>query len=193
MGRKTLTPLQKQKIGTRCINCGTDEMIEYHHVVPIALGGNDIIENIVPLCHSCHKATHCGQHISHYVKTENSGRKPKATLEESKETFDLYIRGAIGNRQVCEELGYSNRTPIIKRPVFKKYLIQKGIKNVRNLVDVVYSNKADGLKEGDIVGEIAYVDGKVEPIIYKDLGVNNNKCAKRKRKNRKPELIEKGA
>lgn len=193
MERKQLTPLQKQKIGTRCINCGTEEMIEYHHVVPLGLGGNDVAENIVPLCHSCHKAAHCGQHISHYVKTENSGRKPKATLEESKETFDLYIRGAIGNRQVCEELGYSNRTSIITRPVFKKYLIQKGIKNVRNLVDIAYSNRASGLKEGDVVGEITYVDGRVEPIIYKDLGVNNNQCVRRKLGNKKSELIEKGA
>lgn len=68
MERKQLTKAQKQKIGTRCINCGTEEGIEYHHVVPLLLGGNDILENIVPLCHSCHKTAHCGQHISHYVK-----------------------------------------------------------------------------------------------------------------------------
>ena len=40
-----------------CINCGK-EAIEQHHVVPLVLGGNDIISNKVWLCSECHAIVH---------------------------------------------------------------------------------------------------------------------------------------
>lgn len=193
MERKQLTKAQKRKIGPRCINCGTEEEIEYHHVVPLLLGGNDILENIVPLCHRCHKTAHCGQHISQYVKAANAGRKPKVSIEDSKEIFDLYISGVIGNQQIREKLGYSKGTPIQSSASFRKYLNQKGIAHVRNLVDVVYSNRVGGLKDGDIVGEVTYTDGKKKLMIYRENNSNKNHCVKRDARKIKPELIEKGA
>ena len=44
----------KDKLGTVCCNCGSNLDVEYHHVVPLALGGTNNIGNIVPLCHVCH-------------------------------------------------------------------------------------------------------------------------------------------
>lgn len=41
----------------KCINCG-NEAIELHHVVPLALGGNDIDSNKVWLCSKCHALIH---------------------------------------------------------------------------------------------------------------------------------------
>ena len=41
----------------RCINCGK-EASELHHVVPLALGGNDIDSNKVWLCIDCHNKIH---------------------------------------------------------------------------------------------------------------------------------------
>lgn len=41
-----------------CINCGSNENIHLHHVVPLALGGNDISSNKVPLCGKCHALVH---------------------------------------------------------------------------------------------------------------------------------------
>ena len=35
-------------VGNICCNCGETDHIEYHHIVPLALGGNDIESNIVP-------------------------------------------------------------------------------------------------------------------------------------------------
>ena len=49
--------LQKEK-GCACINCGDIETIHYHHVIPLSIGGNDIISNIVPLCYKCHGLLH---------------------------------------------------------------------------------------------------------------------------------------
>ena len=40
-----------------CINCG-QEASELHHVVPLALGGNDIDSNKVWLCSKCHALIH---------------------------------------------------------------------------------------------------------------------------------------
>ena len=40
-----------------CINCGK-EALELHHVVPLALGGNDIETNKVWLCSYCHSLIH---------------------------------------------------------------------------------------------------------------------------------------
>lgn len=42
----------------KCINCGTTKNLELHHVVPLALGGNDIESNKVFLCSICHAKIH---------------------------------------------------------------------------------------------------------------------------------------
>lgn len=155
--RKTLSKQIKQSVGNVCCNCGTDKNIEYHHIVPLALGGRDIESNMVPLCHQCHKAAHCGQHISHYRKSINGGRKKAQLL-----------------------LNYSIKTTLISRPPFKRYLQSKGIKQVRNLVDMVATNNETGLINGCCVGEIEYLDGHKENIYYKDTGMNDVEYVRRK-------------
>lgn len=40
-----------------CVNCGAPATCE-HHIVPIALGGNDIPSNRASLCDKCHGAIH---------------------------------------------------------------------------------------------------------------------------------------
>ena len=40
-----------------CINCGK-EAIEQHHIIPLALGGNNIESNKVWLCSECHAVVH---------------------------------------------------------------------------------------------------------------------------------------
>ena len=178
--RKTLSKQIKQLVGNVCCNCGTDKNIEYHHIVPLALGGRDIESNMVPLCHQCHKAAHCGQHISHYRKSINGGRKPKASAEKHSEIFDMYISGEIGRKEVQLLLNYSSKTTLISRPLFKRYLQSKGIRQVRNLVDMVATNNETGLINGCCVGEIEYLDGRKENIYYKDTGMNDVEYVRRK-------------
>lgn len=60
-------------------------------------------------------------------------------------------------------------------------------------MDVVYSNRVGGLKDGDIVGEVTYTDGKKKLMIYRENNSNKNHCVKRDARKIKPELIEKGA
>lgn len=160
-------------VGNNCCNCGETDHIEYHHIVPLALGGNDIESNIVPLCHVCHMAAHHGRNINHYFGSFNKGgRHSIATIEYNSNIFDMYINGEIGNRMAKQMLGYSDSTQIKDRPVFKRYIKSKGINTVKNIIDVAATNKSDGLKNGDVVGEIIYEDGRHEDIIYKDTGHN---------------------
>lgn len=49
--------LRKEK-GIKCCNCQSTQEIQYHHIVPLASGGFDIISNIAPLCPKCHALIH---------------------------------------------------------------------------------------------------------------------------------------
>lgn len=40
----------------RCANCGNTERLEWHHMIPAALGGTAEPENMICLCHDCHQA-----------------------------------------------------------------------------------------------------------------------------------------
>lgn len=48
----------EEKLGKTCCNCGSNLDVEYHHIVPLALGGTNKITNIVPLCGICHSIVH---------------------------------------------------------------------------------------------------------------------------------------
>lgn len=41
---------------TRCANCGRTERLEWHHMIPIFLGGKGDPENLICLCKDCHEA-----------------------------------------------------------------------------------------------------------------------------------------
>lgn len=56
--RVPLTEEEKDIVGRVCVNCGAIEEIEYHHIVPLSLGGNDVLSNICPLCATCHGKVH---------------------------------------------------------------------------------------------------------------------------------------
>lgn len=78
--RRPLTEEEKDYIGRVCVNCGSTEDIEYHHIVPISLGGNDILSNICPLCHCCHAKIHYNGEagISHSTVTKAGLERARA-------------------------------------------------------------------------------------------------------------------
>lgn len=170
----------KNSLQDSCVNCGNKENLEYHHIVPLKLGGTNKLSNIVALCPMCHKAAHRGQHISKYSNHTYTGRKSIASIDRHSKVFDMYINGEIGNRKCIELTGYSTRTPIKDRPVFKQYLKSKGIQSVRNLIDIAATSRKRGLLSGDEVGEIVYQDGRIEKMTYKDTGVNDIDYVRRK-------------
>ena len=46
----------KQKFGHRCLCCGKSGKLQPDHVVPLACGGANTIENIQPLCGHCNSS-----------------------------------------------------------------------------------------------------------------------------------------
>lgn len=179
--RQTVSKEIKQNKGTICCNCGSSDNIEYHHIVPIALGGNDIESNIVPLCHRCHKVAHHGRHITHYLSHRNSGRKPSATYKDACKIYDMYVDGEIGRRKACELLNCKKSAQITQQKWFKEYKEEHGITKVKNNIDVIGTNS--DLVNGMKCGYICFADGRIEDMLYKDNGKNDVVYAKRKMSN----------
>ena len=162
----------RNAVGDICVNCGSKENIEYHHIVPLFLGGRDIQSNIVPLCYKCHKAAHHGRHLSEYRDPRNKGgRKPNVSDEEAFAAFDLFVNGEIGRKKCKELIGISQSTQIKDRTQFIRYLKERGIENVKNDIDIVATNSR--LRDGMIIGKITYQDGTTKTITYKNTGEND--------------------
>ena len=60
MSRKIIARWMREALPKKCMNCGSESQLQYHHIVPIAYGGNDVITNVVVLCSRCHSLTHYG-------------------------------------------------------------------------------------------------------------------------------------
>lgn len=56
--RPQITKVMKDALPKKCYNCGSTENLNYHHIIPLALGGNNILTNIAVLCGRCHWAVH---------------------------------------------------------------------------------------------------------------------------------------
>jgi predicted transcriptional regulator len=56
--RKRLCKEDYVAIGSVCSNCGSNEELQYHHIIPLNAGGKNIRSNIVCLCGSCHDLVH---------------------------------------------------------------------------------------------------------------------------------------
>ena len=99
MRRRTLTNKDKEEIGLQCCNCGSTEDLQYHHIIPIAIGGKDINSNICCLCYDCHYKLHHdgkGSKVNNYgelikkgqAKAKKEGRNAGATANEVTVVFN---------------------------------------------------------------------------------------------------------
>lgn len=175
MNRKFMTEELKKSLGTTCVCCGSEEGIEYHHIVPLALGGTNTPTNIVPLCHSCHMAAHYGRNLSEYKRLNgcNSGRHFKRSDEDAFEAFDLLAEGKIGTAKCHEMLGAAKSVKIKDMPQYRKWREARGIRDTRSNYDVVAVISPKKLIAGAKVGYIVYEDGCKEDIVYQQSDIND--------------------
>lgn len=79
--RQNITKAMKDALPKKCYNCGSTENLNYHHIVPLALGGNNVLTNIAVLCGKCHWAVHHGDMDGEYI---HHGELVKAGIEKAR-------------------------------------------------------------------------------------------------------------
>lgn len=163
-----------RECGVECVSCGSTENIEYHHIVPLLLGGTNRFTNIVPVCHQCHKAAHGSHHMSRYVDSSNSGRKSNADDEAAFRALDLLLAGEIGVAKVQALMKTKVRTRPTKTRQYKEWAEKHGIKSLKNHLDYSVSASPMKISDGYIVGTVEYTDGRTEPIRFHDTGLNDD-------------------
>ena len=93
MRRRTLTNKDKEEIGIQCCNCGSTSDLQYHHIIPIAIGGKDINSNMCCLCYDCHYKLH---HDGKEKKVNNYGELIKKGQARAKK--EGILTGRIPNK-----------------------------------------------------------------------------------------------
>lgn len=68
----------------KCCNCGSTENLQYHHIVPVICGGNEVPSNVAVLCGDCHSKVHYGKggvinHGDAIKKGQERARKERGT------------------------------------------------------------------------------------------------------------------
>lgn len=123
--------------GNACVNCGSEEGIEWHHIVPIEDGGNDTIGNIVPLCANCHGLLTYGnmtRKVRRYEAAKRGGR-PRAQIDDA--LMWLYALGMISYKEFKEKSGVGGGTKPIDSACYKDFLKnnEDGIKFWKSILE----------------------------------------------------------
>lgn len=148
-----------------CCNCGSTENVEFHHIVPLKLGGTNNLSNIVVLCNRCHKAAHNGRHIRDYCNKKISGRPHNAKTEELDAALLDYISGNIGTKECKSRVKLSGNSKIGDMSYYKHFLSERGIESVRNNIDILLK-KNGVVRNGQKVGHVIYTNGEMEYLYY---------------------------
>lgn len=61
MSREIVSKWLRDMLPKKCMNCGSTKDLQYHHIVPVIYGGNDVPTNIMVLCGNCHSKVHYGK------------------------------------------------------------------------------------------------------------------------------------
>lgn len=118
MKRRNIGELDKREIGLKCCNCHSTENLEYHHIIPFALGGNDINSNMCCLCYNCHNALHYSDKsyfskVKLYSEQRPTGR-PKISINNISDSFRqdylLYKQKQITFTEVAKRNGITRKT-----------------------------------------------------------------------------------
>jgi len=105
MYRERRTTLRRQCLkrdGYKCVKCGSELGLECHHLIWLADGGPDTLDNVITLCSPCHAGVPSGlDETKEYLKI---GLPPmlKHSCELTKEYVEHYLRFYC-NADICLE------------------------------------------------------------------------------------------
>ena len=151
-------------LGDVCVNCGSTEDVEFHHIVPLRDGGTNTIGNIVPLCYRCHQATHGSRKswISRSARSERTGRPRKISYEDAEPTLDKYFRCEIGSKEAWDTMGFTGDVKLSGTLVFKQYVKEHHITAYRNNIDIIRKKNDGVIPFGHKLGYIIIGNGEPE-------------------------------
>lgn len=151
--------LQKE-LPCKCQYCGSSKELEYHHLVPIGLGGDNRLSNIIPLCHAHHMAiTHGGTMENYRDNTNRGGRPTTVPFTEAEEYIDMYVRGEIGTKCLRSKLKMGESSKLKDNALYKRYVARYGIVSLKNHIDLLTSCRAGGIKKRSVLVTIDYANG----------------------------------
>ena len=93
----------KSELGNKCVNCGSTENIEYHH--------------IVPLCETCHYKAHDKSSF----KSKGGGRPKIIKYEDAEPILKRYFDEEIGTKETKKLLGISPKNKSTWSALTKQY------------------------------------------------------------------------
>ena len=135
----------KDKLGDKCANCGSKDLVEYHHVVPLVHGGTNNLGNIVPLCHECHlKAHDKHNHGDTYKKAKEDGRvgrKHKMSYKECLPYLEAYFSNKIGAFEFKGKCKFKPGTKLSNIGYVKHCKKEHNIEHFYNNVDLLASQE----------------------------------------------------
>ena len=136
--RRYLTDKDKEEIGLRGCNFQSTEDLEYHHVVPVIFGGNDINSNIFCVCHNCHSKIHFSKNgkINHSEAIKTGIQKAKENgvhcgrKKTSYEDIPYELREDLKNKNYDTITALANKNGISRKSIYKYKNIIEENKNV---------------------------------------------------------------
>lgn len=183
--RRELLQLKKYK---KCANCGSEENIEIHHIVPLIVGGTNKKSNLVALCQDCHAKIHglnrqgnkngisigmlqsakngsilvpgTGIYGYDYDGVNNKLVPNPSEVAVVNKIFDLYLQG-FGTRSIAE---YLNSKGILSK--------RGGIWKGGSIIDILKNEKYIGISirnkyKGSGTNRRANIKPQEEWIVYK--------------------------
>lgn len=169
--RKQLTKATRAELirmhGNKCRYCGSTENIEWHHATPLFLGGEDTLENMLPVCYFCHKIqTRIFMAVANETaKREKTGGRPALYPKNYDAILEDYTRCRISKSEAAKRLG----KPSVRfngEKFLREYLRVNKISKYKNNIDI-YMSKHDYIMVGQRVGRIEYTNGLVEDLFWK--------------------------
>ena len=158
--RPSFRKILKDTLPSKCCNCGSDVDIQYHHIVPLRLGGTNKLSNIVPLCRVCHNIAHGSENIREICASDNPGRKRVNPPENYEDILWDYLKGDIGKKECHRLLNITGANKITDKWYFKEFLKKANVKSYRNNVDTFNQTRLKDRREvKTVVAKIIYTDG----------------------------------
>lgn len=115
--------------GGKCVNCGSNEKLEYDHIIPLSKGGSNTARNIQLLCENCNRSK--GANIAHEPVNEPVIAKPSASVS-LQELKDELAKINVLHDELDETLAHGEITEAKYKELVEKYRVEAD--NLKNQI-----------------------------------------------------------